>query len=507
MESNSSITYDIIVVGGGSAGAALASRLSEDPLRNVLLLEAGKAYQPDTFPEVIAKADHVTGDEDHDWGYSADTGISGRKIRAFRGKVLGGSSSVNAAVAIRARKSDFDKWVELGLSNWSFDCVLDTYRQMEHTRDGDDAIRGRNGLFPIRQVPFEELTPGLRAFVDATIHQGFNRVSDFNGYDQDGVSPYPLNVLYGIRQNTGMTYLNAAVRKRRNLTIIAGQMIDRVLIKNRLAYGVITVDGHEYRGAEVILSAGTYGSPSILMRSGIGPKDDLAALGIEIVKEAPVGKKLYEHPFYYNVYELKREANAMSPAAGAILWTGSASAPAGELDIHVSATHLFDPSLTQTGGALVLACAVTTPDSKGFVKLASTDPLAAPIIELNLLQQKRDQDRMVEAVNISRRIGLDLLFEPVRERELFPGMTVLDNFSLTAAILGQIDVYQHPTSTVPMGIENDPEAVVDRWGKVYGVEGLRVLDASIMPVIVSAPPNVTVIMMAEHLFKNIYQNR
>lgn len=492
MENKLMSSYDIIVVGGGSAGAVMASRLSENPDRKILLLEAGKVYAPNDYPEVISKADHVTGDQWHDWQYEGDTGIASRKIRAFRGKVLGGSSSVNAGVAIRARKPDFDQWEKLGLKGWSFDKVATTYQEMN--------------LFPVRQLNLEELTPGLRAFADATAAEGFNRITAFNGTEQDGVGPYPLNVSSGIRHNTGMTYLNDAVRKRPNLTILGDQTIDSILIKDQKSYGVVSADGQQYLGGEVILSAGAFGSPAILMRSGIGPEEDLRALDIDVIKNLPVGKKLYEHPFYYNVYELKKAANAMSPAAGAILWTHTGSSPSDELDIHISATHFFDPALTQTGGAIVLAVSVVTPKSKGYVTLSSKDPLAAPVIRYNLLQDPSDLNRMVEGVKISRRIGKNQIFKDIATKEMFPGAAVTNDIELTKAIVEQIDIYQHPTSTVPMGTPEDPEAVTDQWGNVFGIENLRIVDASIMPYIVSAPPNLTTIMMAEHIFKNAYPN-
>ena len=253
---------------------------------------------------------------------------------------------------------------------------------------------------------------------------------------------------------------------------------------------------HEAAG-QVILSAGAYGSPAILMRSGIGPASHLQELGIPVLLDPPVGDRLKDHPFYYNVYALKPEAKAMHPAAGAILWASSSEADPDELDLHISATHLFDPAQSPTGGAIVLANAVTLPNSTGSVRLAGRDPRLAPVIRLNFLQDPGDLRRMIEAVRLSRRIGRQAPFADMVECELTPGERVDDGPALEKSVMSSVDAYEHPTSTVPMGSADDAGAVVDTRGAVRGVEGLHVVDASIMPDIPSGPPNVTTIMMAE----------
>ncbi|SEO68328.1 GMC family oxidoreductase [Actinacidiphila rubida] len=494
---------DVLIVGGGSAGAVLAARLSQDPARTVVLLEAGPVYAPGAYPPALKDADTIA-DPDHDWGYTSRGTAQAQELPTPRGKVLGGSSAVNAGVALRSRAADFASWSEHGVEGWTFEDVLPVFKRLENTPTGDDAFHGRSGPLSLRQRTESELTPSLWAFVEASVARGYKLVHDFNGAEQSGAGGYPVDVVEGVRQNTGLAYLTEEVRKRPNLAIHGDVNVDRVLFDGTTTTGVLTADGTVHAAREVVLCGGTYGSPAVLLRSGIGPAADLTGLGIDVVADLPVGRRLQDQLGYFNAYALAPDHLEMTPAVGTLLWTASSEAADGELDLHITATHLMPGDASPTGGAIVLQAALTRPESIGTLTLASTDPADQPVIDSNFLGTERDARRILEAVKISRAIARDPAFAPFVAQELSPGDAVTNDADLARIIAENPAIYGHPTSTAPMGGADDPWAVVDSVGAVKGVNGLRVVDASIIPEVTSSTTNVTVIMLAEHIYQRAW---
>ena len=492
--------YDVVIVGGGSGGAVMASRLSEDPFRRVLLIEAGQAYAPDAYPDAVRLQNIIGGDGAHDWGYSAEPNIYGTTMPVPRGKVLGGCSAVNAGVAMRAPAGDFERWTAAGLEHWAAQDVLPFFQRSERTVHGDDAFHGRSGPWPIHYLQDDEVSDMQRAFVASAVHAGFAKVTDFNGDQPFGVGPYPMNNRMGQRLNTGMTYLSLDVRMRPNLTIRSQTLVDRVGFEGRRAAAVVLADGQRIEADNIVLSAGTYGTAVILLRSGIGPAKDLLALDIDVVANLPVGQRLQEHPFFYTTWAARPDRLGLPvPPVGAILWAQSSRAAANVGDFHVSAVHYGDPEASPTGAIFMLALALTRPRSLGTVRLRSTAPDAAPVIALNLLAEAQDRQLMVEGIELIRRIARQGPLAALIAEEMVPGALSTSYEALEAALPTALDIYHHPTSTAPMGGANDKHAVLDYQGRVRGIDGLRVADASAFPDVPCVATNPTVIMLAERI--------
>jgi choline dehydrogenase len=396
-----------------------------------------------------------------------------------------------------------ESWQIHGVEGWAWDEVLETFKALENTDSGDDAYHGRTGPVSVRQRTYDELTPGLRRFIDASIADGYKHVDDFNGDDPEGVGGCPVNIVDGVRQSSAVAYLPDEVRRRPNLTIVGDVVVDKVLFDGTTATGVISSTRVIYPAKEVVLSAGTYGSAAILLRSGVGPARDLADLGIATIADLPVGQHFQDQPIFYNAYALSGNAIQMSPAVGALLWFRSSLTKDGELDLHISATHLLDGSLSPTGGAIVFAASVVLPESFGTLRISSTGPNVQPLIDNNFLATERDQLRILEGVKVSRRLARSPVFGPLQAGELLPGDAVSDE-ALPEVIAANLATYGHPTSTVPMGGPTNSAAVVDSVGAVRGLQNLRIVDASIIPRVPSTVTNPTTIVVAEHIYRRAY---
>ncbi|MEI6002088.1 GMC family oxidoreductase N-terminal domain-containing protein [Paraburkholderia bengalensis] len=306
------MSYDVVIVGGGSAGCVLANRLTECGVLNVLLLEAGPDYTSQTMPRDIR--DSAFSPSSHDWGYASQPDALGISVAIPRGKVIGGSSSVNYCFAMRARPQDHNNWQSLGNEGWSYADVLPFYRRMERYAYGEDCWHGRSGPYKLDCFNWDQLEPTAAAAALASDALGYARVRDVNAPGEPGFARAPLSAVDGIRQSTAVTYLEDA-RERKNLTVRGGVEVDCVLFDSDRAIGVRLVSGEIIDATNVILSAGTYNSPAILMRSGVGPEAHLSELGIDVVKVNPgVGQNLTEHPVMWNIYAAKppgRDVSAM----------------------------------------------------------------------------------------------------------------------------------------------------------------------------------------------------
>ena len=486
---------DVVIVGAGSAGCVLAARLSEDRDRDVVLLESGPDYPSlAELPSEIRSGLRPV--YTHDWGYRAETALDGRVLDANRARIVGGCSATNAALAVRGRPTDYDAWAALGCDGWSFADVLPFFCRLEHDLDFDGDAHGQDGPLPIRRPAPAGLAPIHRAFLDASANAGFPVVHDHNAPGAVGVGLPPMNLIDGVRQSTALTYL-AAARARPNLTVRSDVLVDRIELDGARGVGVrLAGDDELVEAGHVVLAAGSYGSPPILLRSGVGSPDHLRAVGVDPVLDRPgVGANLTEHPLMPNVFEASIPPRSGDAVFQALLTAASATAD-GVYDLHV--LPLFNPpELQGDPPTFVILTGLMTPRSRGAVRLRSLDPSAAPHIELGMFTDGVDLPRMIEAMRIARRVAATDPLRGLLGARLVPSGEADDDGTLAAEVRAGCEIYQHPVGTCRMGRASDPDAVVDARGAVHGLDGVSVVDASTMPVIPAANTNVPTIMIAE----------
>jgi choline dehydrogenase len=493
-------TYDYVVIGAGSSGCVVANRLTEDPDVAVLLLEAGGAGElpaindPRAFVQLFKTS--------LDWAYvtAPEPELNGRSIYWPRGKVLGGTSAINAMIYVRGNRADYDHWASLGNPGWGYGEVLPYFLKSERNSRGASNWHGANGLLDVTDPPVPH--PYSLTFVEAAAELGHARNPDFNGARQEGAGLWQRTIKDGTRSSTARAFLHPA-RARANLHVVTGAEATRIVFKGRRASGVRYVRSgiaeEVSARREVLLCAGAINSPQLLMLSGIGPADHLRRLGISVLVDLPgVGRNLQDHPLArircWTSAHRPVDASSNLVEAGLFCSVG-AGFTAPELYFHFLPVAMVETLNGKERSAFAIASVVLRPKSRGSLQLQSLDPATAPVIRAGYYSEPADLALMIEGLKIARALSRTRALAGIFVEEALPGAAVAGDAALEAYIRETSDTIFHPVGTCKMG--TDPQAVVDSRLRVHGVEALRVIDASIMPTITTGNTNAPAIMIGE----------